>query len=290
MRRFSIMGKRIVATTSTSCLDYYEHQHDIRTIRIKIDLYGKLYADGTEMPAAKFFSILQENPTLIPKTTQMPVGELLEFFEGLYEEGYTEVFVTTISSKLSGSYNGVIQCAKLLESKMKIVLYDTKTVCFNEGMFAIRAAEMLEQGASFTEITTELDFMRENNLIMFAVDNLNYLVKNGRLSGAAGFLGGLLKIKPLLEVQNNGEIHAVQKIRTIKKALEAVVNRALAYTSGKDYFMYLVYTTDENLSYLREKVAEKCDIEDLVCCPATPIVGCHVGPGALGVGIFLKKS
>lgn len=283
------MGKRIVATTSTSCLDYYEHGHDIRIIRIKIDLNGKLYADGTEMPADKFFSLLQENPTLIPKTTQVPIGELLDFFEGLYAEGYDEVFVTTISSKLSGSYNGVVQCAQILADKMKIVLYDTRTVCFNEGLFAIRAAELIEEGKTFDEIISELDFMKQNNMIMFAVDNLSYLVKNGRLSGAAGFLGGLLKIKPLLEVQPSGEIHSVQKIRTLKKALDAVAETAAAYIEDKEFFMYVVYTTAESVPYLEEKLLEKCGTKDLLHVSGSPIVGCHVGPGALGVGIFLKK-
>ncbi|UKI49105.1 MAG: DegV family protein [Clostridium sp.] len=65
----------------------------LETIRIKLDIDGKLYADGSEMPANDFFKLLKENPTLIPKTTQVPIGELLDFFEGLYNEGYDEVFL-----------------------------------------------------------------------------------------------------------------------------------------------------------------------------------------------------
>ncbi len=284
------MGKKIVATTSTSCLDYYENNYDIRTIRIKLDIDGKLYADGSEMPANDFFKLLKENPTLIPKTTQVPIGELLDFFEGLYNEGYDEVFVTTISSKLSGSYNGICQCAQILADKMKIVVYDTKTVCFNEGVFALRAAQLIDEGKEFSEIIPELDYLHKNNMIMFAVDNLSYLVKNGRLSGAAGFLGTVLKIKPLLEVLENGEIHSVQKIRTTKKALDAVSIAAKEYINGRDYFMYLVYTTDENLGYLKEQIKLNCNVENLLEVPGSPIVGCHVGPGALGVGIFLKRN
>lgn len=284
------MSKRIVATTSTSCLDYYKHQEDIRTIRIKIDLDGNLYADGTEMPADYFFKMLQDNPNLIPKTSQVPLGELMDFFNGLYNEGYDEIFVTTISSKLSGSYNGIVACADMLKDKMKIEVYDTKTVCFNEGVFALRAAQMINEGKSFEEIKEELDYIAQNNLIMFAVDNLNYLVKNGRLSGAAGFVANVLKIKPLLEVQNNGEIHSVKKIRTIKKTLDYVCERAKEYTKGKDYFMYLVSTTQENLEYLREKVKEILGVDNLIHVPGSPIVGCHVGPGALGVGVFLKRK
>ncbi len=283
------MPKRIVATTSTSCLDYYKHEENIRTIRIKIDIDGELYADGTEMPADKFFKMLQDNPNLIPKTTQVPLGELMDFFNGLYDEGYDEVFVTTISSKLSGSYNEILTCADMLKDKMRIEVYDTKTVCFNEGVFALKAAMMINEGKTFEEIKEQLDYMAQNNLIMFAVDNLTYLVKNGRLSGAAGFVAGLLKIKPLLEVQNNGEIHSIKKIRTIKKALDAVCERAKEYTNGKDYYVYLVSTTTENLDYLREGIKNTLGKDNLIHVAGSPIVGCHVGPGALGVGIFLKK-
>lgn len=283
------MSKRIVATTSTSCLDYYEHQEDIRTIRIKIDMDGKLYADGTEMPSEKFFTMLQNDSNLIPKTTQVPLGELINFFDGLYDEGYDEVFVTTISSKLSGSYNGILACADMLKDKMKIEVYDTKTVCFNEGIFALRAAQMIDDGKSFEEIREELDYLANHNLIMFAVDNLTYLVKNGRLSGAAGFVASVLKIKPLLEVQNSGEIHSIQKIRTIKKALDAVCERAKEYTDGKEYFIYLVSTTPENLDYLKEGIKNSLGVDNPIHVPGSPIVGCHVGPGALGVGIFLKR-
>ncbi len=283
------MAKRIVATTSTSCLDYYDHNHDIRTIRIKIDMDGKLYADGTEMNAKEFFDTLQKNPDLIPKTTQVPIGELLNFFNELYNEGYDEVFVTTISSKLSGSYNGILTCANMLKDKMKIEVYDTKTVCFNEGIFALRASEMIEEGKTFEEIKNELDYLADHNLIMFAVDNLSYLVKNGRLSGAAGFVANVLKIKPLLEVQNNGEIHSIKKIRTIKKALDAVCERAKEYVNDKDYYIYLVSTTQENLEYLRVGINNTLGKNNLTHVPGSPIVGCHVGPGALGVGIFLKR-
>lgn len=283
------MSKRIVATTSTSCLDYYEHKDDIRTIRIKIDMDGKLYADGTEMPADAFFNMLQNDPNLIPKTTQVPLGELMEFFNGLYDEGYDEVFVTTISSKLSGSYNGILTCADMLKNKMKIEVYDTKTVCFNEGIFALKASMMIKEGKTFEEIKEQLDYMSNHNLIMFAVDNLTYLVKNGRLSGAAGFVANILKIKPLLEVQNNGEIHSIKKIRTIRKALDAVCERAKEYTKGKDYFIYLVSTTQENLDYLKDGIKDTLGKDSLLHVQGSPIVGCHVGPGALGVGIFLKK-
>ncbi len=283
------MGKRIIACTSTGCLDYYPHNYDIRSVRIKLEIDGKYYADGNDMPADKFYELLKNDPTLIPKTTQTPVGELMDFFEGLVEEGYDEAFVCTISGHMSGTINGIDTVAELLKDKIRIVTYDTKTVCFNEGIFALKAAQMTEEGASIEEIIEELDYMRDHNLIMFAVEHLDFLIKNGRLSNASGFFANLLNIKPLLEVQNDGQIVATQKIRSIQRTLDAVVDRAVEYTKGHKYFAYYVYTTDERLPYLKQKAAEK-GLNVPLQNPCSPIVGCHVGNGALGLGIFLERE
>ncbi len=281
------MKKRLIATTSTSCLDYYPNDHDIRIIRIKIDLNGKLLTDGDEIRANEFYSLISTDTKLIPKTSQPSIGELLEIFEGYIAEGYEEVIVTTISSKLSGTYNGICQVASILKDQINIIPFDTRTVCFNEGYFALKAAEMLEEDKPTEEILKTLNHMRENNKIMFAVDSLEYLVKNGRLSGAAGFIGKYLKIKPILELFDDGTIQAVEKIRTTKKALEGVTNRFNEYVKGRKYFAYIVYTGDELLNFFKTVLKETSSIDGLLESPCTPVVGCHVGGNAIGIGIFL---
>lgn len=280
--------KRLVCTTSTSCLDYLEHDEDIRVIRIKIDMNGELLKDGEEIKAHDFYRIISEDKSFIPKTSQPSIGELLDFFEQIADEGYDEVIVTSISSKLSGTFNGICQCKAMLEDKIKIVPFDTKTVCYNEGCFAREAQRMVKEGVPTDEIIEKLNVMRENNKIMFAVDSLEYLVKNGRLSGAAGFLGKALKIKPLLEVYEDGTIQAVEKIRTTKRALEGVCDRFLEYTKGHKYECAIVYTGTELRDFFVETIKEKLGLENLLESPCSPVVGCHVGGNAIGIGIFLK--
>lgn len=281
--------KRIVCTTSTSCLDYYEHTEDIRTIRIKIDMDGKLLHDGTEIRAEEFYQKMNADKNLVPKTSQPSIGELLELFEGLAKEGYEEAIVTTISSKLSGTYNGICQVKQMLEGTINIIPYDTKTVCFSEGRFALKAAEMIREDKPTEEILKTLDHMKENNKIFFAVDSLSCLVKNGRLSGAAGFIGTFFKIKPILELFPDGTIQAVEKIRTTKKALEGACERVKKYIEGhKDYFIYIAYTGDELKDFLVETIKEKLGFEGLLESPCTPVVGCHVGSQAIGIGVFLN--
>ena len=281
--------KRIVATTSTSCLDYYKHEYDIRTIRIKIDMGDHNFKDdGTEIKADEFFKAMNEDPHLVPRTSQPSIGELIEFFEGLADEGYEECIVTTISSKLSGTFNGISQVAEMLEDRIKIIPFDTKTVCFNEGFFALEAARMIKEDASTDEIMDRLNFLQKNVRIFFAVDSLECLVKNGRLSGAAGLLGKFLKIKPLLEVDPDGTIQAVEKVRTTKKALETLCDYFTEYTNGHNYYAYIVYTGTELKDYFVNVLDEHLNLKNLDERPCSPVVGCHVGPQAIGLGIMLK--
>lgn len=282
------MSKRLVCTTSTGCLDYYEHNEHIDTIRIKIDMDGELLADGTEIKAEDFYAKMTADKHLVPKTSQPSIGELMEIFENYANECYDEIIVTTISSKLSGTYNGICQCAQMLEDKIKIYPFDTKTVCLNEGYFALTAARMIEENIPTEDILKKLEQMRNGNFLMFAVDSLECLVKNGRLSGAAGFLGKYLKIKPLLGLCEDGSIQAIEKIRTTKKALEAVCDHFKEYTAGHKFEAFIVYTGDELKEFFLETIKERLGIENIIESPCSPVVGCHVGPNAIGLGCFLK--
>lgn len=281
--------KSCIVDTSTGGLDYYPFEHHIKTIRIKIFIDDKSYLDGSELKADEFYRMMRDNPDLVPKTSQPSVGEVISFFESLYEEGYDSFFVTTIASVLSGTHNAITLAAKELEGKMKIRVFDTKTVCFSEGLFALEADKMLQQGKSFDEIEGKLSDMRKKNTIFFAVDSLTHLVLNGRLTGAQAFVGKLLKIKPILQVQETGQIVSIEKIRNIKSALSSIASKVQAYANGRNYEAYILYTGNPKLrNFFVETLKEELGLENLYEAPSTPVVGAHIGPDVIGVGIFIK--
>lgn len=283
------MSKKLIVDTSTGGLDYYPFNHDVEVLRIKIFLDEKEYLDGSELKAEDFYKILREQPELIPKTSQPSTGEVISFFEALYEKGYDEFYVTTLSSKLSGTHNSIVLASKELKDKMNIHIFDTLTVCFSEGLFALEADKMLKAGKSFEEIDQVLYQMREHNTIFFAVDSLSYLVKNGRLSNAQAFVGKLLKIKPILQVQETGHIVSIEKIRNIKKALESITAKIKAYANGREFEAYILYTGNPKLkSHFIEIIKSELGLENLYESPSTPVVGAHIGPDVTGIGIFLK--
>ncbi|MGE4320625.1 MAG: DegV family protein [Acholeplasmataceae bacterium] len=283
------MGKTLVIDTSTGGLDYYPFEHDVEILRIKIFLNEKGYLDGTELKADEFYEILRNDPDLVPKTSQPSIGEVIAFFESFYEQGYDRFFVTTISSLLSGTHNAISLAREELKDKMEIRVFDTKTVCFSEGLFALEASKMIREGKSFDDVELKLNLMRENNTIFFAVDSLSYLVKNGRLSGAAAFVGKLLKIKPILQVQSTGQIVSIEKIRNIKVALDSISDKVLAYANGRAFDAYILYTGNPRLKeHFKEIIKERLNLENLYEAPQTPVVGAHVGPDVVGIGIQLK--
>jgi DegV family protein with EDD domain len=216
------MEKRIVIDTSTGGLDYYPIEHGIEILRIKINIEGKEYEDGLTLKADKFYDMLKNDKELLPRTSQPSVGEVAELFQEYLNQGIEEIFVVTISSKMSGTYNSCILAAKEFEGKLKIKVFDTKTVCFSEGIFALEAKKMLDEGYSLDEIENRLTNMTQSNTIYFAVNSLTYLVKNGRLSNAKGYIGKLLNIKPVLQVQESGEIVSIENKRTIKATLLSI--------------------------------------------------------------------
>lgn len=154
---------------------------------------------------------------------------------------------------------------------------------------AIEAQKMVDEGKDSDTILSRLDTMRENNHIYVTVHTLKYLVKNGRLSNAAGFFGSLLKLKPLLEVSKDGKVETKRKIRTTKKARQIMFDLFYEEIDGKDVEVFLIYTNnEEEIRAMRDEMLTHDGIDEVKLIPLTPVVGCHAGPGTMGLG-YLER-
>ena len=280
----------IVACTN-ACLDYIERDKDSRILRSRVHLGDETFVDYEELTAPEFYNRLNEDSSLFPKTSQPPIGEMMETFETLRDEGKTDIIVVTISSNMSGIYSTAIAAGKQVEG-VNVHVFDSKTVAYAQALMAIKASEMAENGKPVKAILTALENMRDHNHIIFAVDTLAYLVKNGRLSNAQGFLGSMLKIKPLLHISREGKVENIEKIRTFKKAVNRVVDSYLEETGELDVLPYIVHAQNEKTrDYIIERLKEADpSIESVLDIPLTPAVGAHGGPGAIGLGYIEKKT
>lgn len=128
---------------------------------------------------------------------------------------YDEALVITISSKLSGLYEAVKRIAA--EVKIKVTAFDSLTLAYAEAYMALEAHRLAAEGKSVQEILPRLEYIRDNDKIIFAVDTLLYLVKNGRLSKLQGTLGTMLQMKPLLQISDDGKVKSVKRLERFIK-------------------------------------------------------------------------
>lgn len=283
------MSKIALISTSTSSLDYMDiNDINLRVLRMKILMGDATFEDYTGITAKDFYHRLKTDKSLVPSSTMPAIGELFELLEALEAEGYEEVIVSTISSELSGTYNMCLTVQKQYEGKLKVHVFDTRNAAITEGYYDIRMLEMINEGSSVEEILTKMTALRIKRKQYFMVDNLRLFVANGRLSGASGFLGSMLKIKPILEVNNDGKIVPFEKIRTQKKALAVMADVVLADLEKIDKFVVTFISSDneEGLNYIKNRVLEIYPNVEYLEAPITPVVGCHTGVGTVGLAFI----
>jgi len=179
--------------------------------------------------------------------------------------------------------------AKMLDD-VKVTVFDSRTLSYPQAKMALDASKMIQDGKSLEEVLKRLEYIRDNSMIWFTVETLRYLVKNGRLSGASGFVGGLLKIKPLLEVTVEGRVESIEKIRTSSKATARIIEKFLEETEGLDVEPFLVNTNNqERIDFVIDALkAARPEYKEINVYPLTPVVGAHAGPGTVGIG-YIKK-
>lgn len=281
------MGKTAVAVCSTSGVDYAAEKDQVSVLRLTVHFDGKEYVDHTDITASEFYSKMLEKPNAAVSTSQVSTGQFADLYEKLRDEGITDVLVITLSSKLSGTYQGALLAKGMVEG-INVVVFDSRSVSYPEFYIAKKALEFIQLGDSVSEVVTKLEKIRESTHIYVLVDTLKYLVKNGRLSATSGILGTLLKIKPLLVIKQDGSLVPKEKIRTTTKAQKRLLEIVLNDIKDKDVELFIAYTTnlDKAVSIKTEIQGKRPDVK-IELVPLTPVVGAHAGPGTLGVGYIL---
>ncbi|MCR1808664.1 DegV family protein [Haploplasma modicum] len=286
MRKIDKMKQKIgIVVCGNSGIDYLNIDFPVKVIRSTLLLDGKEYEDYVDIKAEDFYKLVIANPNIDIRTSQTSTGRISEVYNELKETGVTDIIVITVSSKLSGTFQGAI-LAKELVDDINVYVVDSKSVSQGEVFLVEKAIELINKKVEAEVIYKKLNELRDNLKIYVLVDTLKYLVKNGRLSATSGFLGTMLKIKPLLVVNEEGSLVPFEKIRTTSKARERLFEIVTEEIKDKDVSVYIAYTSNkEEAIEFASRLKEQNNIKVEVV-PLTPVVGAHAGPGTMGVIII----
>ncbi len=276
------MGSVALVTDSTAYLPAeLVQKYNITVIPLYVRFGEEVFRDNVDMNTEQFYSRLQTAPVM-PATSQPSAGDFIEVYRHLVQQGATEIISAHISSKLSGTVSSAILAQDQI-TDVPIHIVDSLSTSMGLGFLVLKAARDLEAGRAPQEIIKTLEELREQILLYFVVDTLEFLHRGGRIGGAQAFLGSMLNLKPLLALKD-GHIEAVERVRTKRKAVQRMLDLVGDEVGDRPVSMAMLHAAaPDEVGALREQAEARLNSCECYETALSPTIGTHTGPGTLGV-------
>lgn len=283
------MSKKKVALVIDSTANLPEEfveKYNIYVIPLIVNWAGESLYDGVDITPTAFYERLAKAKEM-PSTSQPSAGEFVAIFSKAAETAES-ILCLTISSELSGTFASANAARDMLED-IPIEIVDTRSTVMAMGFMALKAAEAIENGADLAEAAQVARDLIAKVRILFVVDTLEFLHRGGRIGGASRLFGSVLSIKPVLTLED-GRIETLEKIRTKRKAIQYLVDYVVADVAGKSEvhaFMLNAVALDD-ADAAAAKLQQRLNIENIPHSELSPVIGTHVGPGAIGIAYYAE--
>ena len=277
-----------VVTDSTSDLpaDVAESL-GIEVVPLNVHFGSDVYKDRVNLMPDAFYDKLI-NGDVLPTTSQPSVGEFIDVYERLGSDADGIVSVH-VSEKLSGTMNSARQASQQANADCPIEVVDTFQVSMGVGICAMEAAEVANSGGDMNQVILAARNAVTRSQCFFMLETLEFLQKGGRIGKAQALIGNLLKIRPMLILQE-GEVHPLGRERTRRKGIAKLVDTVaeLAPISG----LAVMYSTGPDEAQTLAQNVSKFMIEgrEPMMLQIGPVIGTYAGPDTLGIALISAKS
>ena len=283
------MGVKLV-TDSTSYIPVeLQKELDITVVPLSVNFPDEQFYE-TEVDYDYFYNKI-DTSGIIPTSSQPSVGDMYESFRRLLEDGH-DILGIFISSLMSGTSQSALSAREqLLEEfpQAKITILDSKTNCMALGYPVLEAARAVAQGQTLEQVSDLASGLIERMNFYFTPASLDYLQKGGRIGGAAALIGKILKIRPVLFV-DNGRTNKHHTSRSFRGAINEILKIMDDHYQSRGLKHVMVHHINypEKAQEIVQLVKERYDI-DVSVVPIGPVIGLHVGPGTVGVVYCTEK-
>ena len=257
-------------------------KEDLFVLDIPVNIDGQEYVEGVNLTAQEFYEKMASASEL-PKTSQPSIAKLDEILSSLKDKGYTHALGLFLSSGISGFHQN-IQYMKDEYEGLTIAFPDTRITSAPLGYMVESVFRWAEQGEEFTTILDQLENQIQKTSAFIMVDDLDHLVKGGRLSNGAAILGNLLSIKPILYFNDRGVIEVYEKVRTEKKAVKRLVEIVKDVTSNGNYQIMVIHgNASQKAADLRQLLLDSGVATDVEIATFGSVIGTHLGEGSIAL-------
>ena len=280
------MSVRIVTDSTSDIPPALAAEHGVTVVAQSVLFGDEELRDGVDIDADGFFARL-DGAAELPTTSQASPGAFRDAYARLRDEGATGILSLHVSGKLSGTLDSARQGAQQVEG-VPIELVDSRLATLALGIGVVAAAKAAAAGASLEQVRDAAADQFARTHVFFLVDTLEYLRRGGRVGRAQELVGGLLRVKPLLSLQD-GEVVPVGRVRTKAKAVEELIARASALLPAAQIGAMHAAAADD-LEAVIGRLRALDPAAEIVSGQIGPAIGVHTGPGMLGLAIVTPSA
>lgn len=279
------MRLTIVTDTSANLPAAFLRENRVVTVPFSYYIDGVEYLapDSEVFDGDTFYSQLREKEVT---TSLVNVQRYLDYFTPILERGKDLLYIG-MSSGISGAMQSAATAAALLQEQYperKIQTFDTLAASLGEGMFVIEAVRLQNEGCGIEAVVEALERKRPKVCQYFTVEDLRYLKRGGRISGATAMVGTVLNMKPILKGNEEGKIIACGKVRGRKTSIRTLADHLVNEIHGEGQTIYIAHgNCPDEAALLADLIRERYPSGTFLIVCYEPITGSHVGPGTLAL-------
>ncbi len=282
------MKRGVIIDSLVDLPPFFKTLLPMKVVGFKVYVDGKEYTDSKTITKEEFYEIASKTDDL--RTSYPSPEETYEVYRELEEEGVGEILALHLPAKMSGFLSSLDRVLSRVKAKVKI--FDTRSVSPGAGFVAAKMIELFEKGLSFEELEKRFWEIRRRVLLQFSVSSLKFLIKNGRIGKAKGFIGMLINILPILTVDEEGEVAPLAKVRGRKKVVERMVRNFIDFAKGRKIELVVGWGAErmrESAMEIKEKIFEVLGekVVKFGTIRVSPTVSCHTGPDVYGAAVYV---
>lgn len=283
------MKTAYIIDSSASLSDNLQNHPDVYVQNLEVTWGDIAYTDTTDIDVMKEFYNRLVSSKDLPKTSQPKQGELIETYEEIILKGYDTVIVITLASAISGTFSTFQMISEHYNRRLDIRMIDSRGTSFIEERMLNYAIELNEANVSIDTIEEKLNWFADNSKIYVVIEDLDAIVKGGRLNSMSAFIGSTLKIRPILHFNQEGKVEVFEKVRTTKKVYQrylTLVDEAVKIYPGGIELALAHGDCEDKALKVKALIEEKYPQMKFRVGYLTPVLGTHAGKNSLGIGIL----
>lgn len=279
--------REVAVVTDSSCdlSREWAREHGVEVVPLRLVVGDRSYRDVEEVGPDELLTLLEDEGTPVPTTSQPPPQDFLDAYREVLDRGSREVLAVYLSAALSGTHDAGLTAARMLDASTGWRVVDSRSGSLGLGMMVVRAVELLDEGRELEEVAEELERIRDRSNLFFTVENLEQLLRSGRVSWGRAWLGDLLDLRPLLTLDEEGHIVPAGRVRGRDAAVEQVLASLDGVLEGASrYRLGVVHAgIPEFAERLERTLMRRYDPVEVFTGPVTAVLAAHLGAGAWGV-------